>query len=145
MPEKPLEEILGDRPDKIIEKLVLEPDGSVILLPASAYSYTATRVCDLRRGFYALFFYCSVVEHSIVGDSMVPLLCTVNMEGKEGTMAHCVYQNIQYVPAMLKNFDTIEIDIKDDTGRSVPFQRERVIVVLHFRPKQPVYFLMHGR
>jgi hypothetical protein len=139
-PEKPLEEILRDRPDNIIEKLALEPDGSVVLLPASAYSYTATRVCDLRRGFYSLFIYCSIVEHSIVGDSMVPLLRTVNVEGKEGTMAHRVYQNVQYVPVMLKHFDTIEIDIKDDTGRSVPFQRGRVIVVLHFRPKQPVYF-----
>jgi hypothetical protein len=36
---------------------------------------------------------------------------------------------------MTKDFETIEIHIKDDTGESIPFEFGRSIIVLHFRRK----------
>jgi hypothetical protein len=94
----------------------------------------------LQRGFHSLFVYCDIAEHVVVGDVKVPLLRTVNISGKEGVMISKIYQTVQYVPIQRKQFDTIEIDIRDDTGRRVPFQRGKVIVTLHFRLKKPAYF-----
>ena len=114
-------------------------NGLVELLPGKS-SYTAERVCDLQRGFYSLFVYCDVVEPTVVGDFKVPLLRTVNIDGREGLIVSRIYQNIQYVPLHRKQFDTIEIDIRDDVGRKVPFERGKVIVTLHFRLRKPAYF-----
>ena len=103
-------------------------------------SVTGSNVCDLQRGFYSLFVYCDVVEHVVVGDVKAPLLRTVNITGKEGLTVNRIFQTVQYVPVQRKQFSTIEIDIRDDTGRPVPFQRGKVIVTLHFRRKRLTYF-----
>jgi len=102
--------------------------------------YTAERVCDLQRGFYSLFVYCDLVEPTVLGDTKVPLLRTVNISGKENLTVGRVYQNVQYIPVHRKQFDTIELDIRDDTGRKVPFERGKVVITLHFRLKKPSYF-----
>ena len=103
-------------------------------------SVTGSNVCDLQRGFYSLFVYCDVVEHVVVGDVKAPLVRTVNITGKEGLTVNRSFQTVQYVPVQRKQFRTIEIDIRDDTGHPVPFQRGKVIVTLHFRRKRPAYF-----
>ena len=101
---------------------------------------TGSNVCDLQRGFYSLFVCCDVVEHVVVGDVKTPLLRTVNITGKEGQTINRIFQTVQYVPVRRKQFSTIEINIRDDTGRPVPFQRGEVIVTLHFWRKRPKYF-----
>jgi hypothetical protein len=40
---------------------------------------------------------------------------------------------IQYCPLILRRFQTVEIDIRDDTGVKIPFERGRVVVTLHCR------------
>jgi hypothetical protein len=114
-------------------------NGMVELTPGKSV-YTAERVCDLQRGFYSLFIYCDLVEPIVVGDAKVPLLRTVNIAGRESLTVSRIYQNVQYVPVHKKQFDTIELDIRDDTGRKVPFERGKVIVTLHFRLRKPAYF-----
>ena len=103
-------------------------------------SVTGSNVCDLQRGFYSLLVYCDVVEHVVVGDVKAPLLRTVNIIGKEGLTVNRIFQTVQYFPVQRKQFSTIEIDLRDNTGRPVPFQRGKVIVTLHFRRKRPSYF-----
>ena len=103
-------------------------------------SVTGSNVCDLQRGFYSFFVYCDAVEHVVVGDVKAPLLRTVNITGKEGLTVNRIFQMVQYVPVQRKQFSKIEIDIRDDTGHPVPFQRGKVIVTLHFRRKRPAYF-----
>ena len=111
----------------------------VELLPGKV-SYIAERVYDSHRGFYSLFVYCDVVEPTVVGYFKVPLLRTVNIDGIEGLTVNRIYQNIQYVPLHRKQFDTIEIDIRDEVGRKAPFECRKVIVTLHFRLRKPAYF-----
>jgi hypothetical protein len=113
--------------------------GYVRMVPEDALSYTASSVCDLQRGFYSLFVYCDIVEPVVVGDVRAPLLRVVNISGKEGLTISRIYQNVQYLPIQRKQFDTIEIDIRDDTGEKVAFERGKVIVVLHFRRRRPSY------
>ena len=103
-------------------------------------SATGSSICDLQRSFYSLFVYCDVVEHVVVGDVKAPFLRTVNIAGKEGLTVKKIFQMVQNIPVLRKQFSTIEIDIRDDTGRPVPFQRGKVIVTFHFWRKRPAYF-----
>ena len=72
-----------------------ENGNRMVELLLGKVSYTAERVCDLQRGFYSLFVYCDVVEPTVVGDFKVPLLRTVNIDGREGLTVSRIYQNIQ--------------------------------------------------
>ena len=115
-------------------------DQFIEMSPLQDVYYTGDNVCDLQRGFYSLYVYCDILEDVVVGDVKAPLLRTVNINGKEDKMVSRIYQTVQYASVQRRLFDTIEIDIRDDTGRPVPFQRGKVIVTLHFRRKRPAYF-----
>jgi hypothetical protein len=47
-----------------------------------------------------------------------------------------VFDPIQYCPLLQRRFQTVEIDIRDDTGSIVPFERGRVVVTLHSRKRK---------
>ena len=51
------------------------------------------------------------------------------------------YDQPRYFPVQKKTFDTIEIDIRDDTGESIPFDAGKLIVTLHFRRAKDSYFI----
>jgi hypothetical protein len=101
--------------------------------------HEGTRVVDVDRGFYSLYIYCSLLEPRLVGDSLVPLLRIVPIRGKDGDMITKIYENVHYMPVQQKHFNTVEIDIRNDTGRKVPFERGKVIVTLHFRKKRGLF------
>lgn len=67
------------------------------------------------------------MERRVVGDSLVPLLRIVPLSGEQGDTVWNSFQKPQYVPVLCKEFGTIEVDIRDDTGRPVPFERGKVI------------------
>ena len=90
-------------------------------------------IVDLRRGFESLYVYSSVVEPRIVGDKIAPLLRIVPITGRHGEMATARFQHVQYIPVLSSEFGSIETEIRDDTGRPVPFERGKVTVTLHFR------------
>ena len=90
---------------------------------------------DLRHGFYTLYVYCSLCEAQVVGDYYVPLLRTVAIQGQDGDLVMKTYTEPHYVPVNTSKFDTIEINIKDDTGQDVPFESGKVLCKLHFRQK----------
>ena len=108
-------------------------------LSSGKASYTAERICDLKRGFN-LFVYCDAVESIVVSDFKVQILLTVNIDGTEGLTVSRIYQNLQYVLLHGEQFDTIEINIGDDVGRQVPFACRKVIVMLHIRLRKPACF-----
>ena len=70
-----------------------------------------------------------------------PLLRVVDAVGNFGDTIHRLYMTPQYVPVSKKEFNTVEIDIRDDTGRAVPFEFGKVITTLHFRRSWNKYFL----
>ena len=66
---------------------ILSMDMSNILGFNNSFVTTAREadsVVDMAQGFYALYVYTNVVESRIVGDSVVPLLRIVPLEGKHG-------------------------------------------------------------
>jgi hypothetical protein len=87
------------------------------------------------RMLYALFVYCDVVRAQLLGDSHTKILRAVPVQHdrpRSVTISQR-FSNVYYCRMGKARFDTLEIDIRDDTGRPVPFRSGRVIVVLHFR------------
>lgn len=95
----------------------------------------ADRKADIAHGFFSLFVYCSICEPQVVGDFYVPLLRTVAIEGQDGDHILKSYDEPHYVPVNTSKFDTIEINIKNDTGDDVAFESGKVLCKLHFRQK----------
>ena len=76
-----------------------------------------------------MYVYCDVGEHVLICDTKAQLLRSVNVSSKKELILNV--SNSSYVSVGKKQFDTIEIDVRNDTGRKIPFQRGRVIVTLH--------------
>jgi len=103
--------------------------------------WTSAKSCDIHRGFTSMYVYCDVLEHVSVGDTKAPLLRIVQVCGKSGERVQAVYDKPIYVPLQKKNFDSIEIDIRNDIGKPIPFENGKVIVTLHFRLSKIPYLL----
>lgn len=98
--------------------------------------YFGHRVVDISKGFHSLYVYCNVLEPRMVGDSLVPLLRIVPIQGVHGDVVFRAYENVHYVPIQQKSFESIEIDIRDDIGKSVPFESGKLVTTLHFRKRR---------
>ena len=96
---------------------------------------------DPNRGFNSLYVYRDAAEAIPVGDIKALLQRVVDAAENFGDTIHRSYTTPQYVPASKKEFNTVEIDIRDDTGRPVPFEFGNVIATLHFRRSGNKYFL----
>lgn len=99
------------------------------------------RACDLTAGINSLYVYCDVIEHVPVGDTKVPLLRIVDAKGPAHEIIHTIYENPRYIPLQKKNFDSIEIDIRDCFGEKISFESGQVVVVLDFQRARNPYFL----
>ena len=84
----------------------------------------------------SLFVYCDVLEPRVVGDSQVPLLRIVPVEGGNGELVTRIYENVHYVRLQRKTFQTVEINIRDHAGANVPFEAGTLNVTLHFRQRK---------
>ena len=101
---------------------------------------TAERAVDLEHSFHDLYVYYDIIQSQYVGDALVPLLRIVPVEGNDGERISKSFIRPQYVPVSRKQFETIEVNIKRDTGETVPFEFGRVLLTLHFRQSRPVNF-----
>ena len=111
-------------------------------LPKEVISKTSTaeREADLDHGFHDLYLYCDIIQPQYVGDALVPLLRILPVEGKDGERISRSFIRPQYLPVSRKQFESIEVNIKRDTGETVPFEFGRVLLTLHFRQSRPVNF-----
>ena len=101
-------------------------------------SLVAFRPIDLYSGYHSLYVYSDVVEYSEVGDSLTQILRVIEVPKKDfGEQVTLTYPNPYYIPVLKREFQSIEIDLKNELGQSVPFQSGRVIVTLHFKKRNP--------
>ena len=100
----------------------------------------ADDVVNMTHGLDTIYINTDVVESRIVGDSLAPLLRTLSISGRHGDTVSDRFTNIHYVPLMYSHFHSIEVDIRDDTERRVPFEYGRVKVTLHFRRRRTGLF-----
>ena len=85
---------------------------------------------------HSIYVYCDLIEPRVVGDKMVQLLRVVPVEGDHGDVVTRIYKNVHYIPIQLKSFEGVMIDIRDDLGENIPFERGILNVTLHLRPRQ---------
>ena len=125
--------LYGDLPD--ILGFGAGSGDSTTSLTSSARSMfvRASSIVDLRRGFESLYVYSSIVEPRIVGDKIAPLLRIVPITGRHREMVTTRFDHVQYIPVLSRELGSVETEIRDDTGRPVPFERGKVTVTLHFR------------
>ena len=101
------------------------------------------RGVDLNHGVHALFIYTDLISHQIVGNAEVPLLRTVRMKsftgGDRPEMDTVVFTQPHFVPVSKHYIESIEIDIRDDTGERIPYSTGKVICKLHFRQRKPSF------
>lgn len=107
--------------------------------------FRSTAIVNIDAGRDVLFIYADILEHIPVGDVLVPLLRIVDVENNSGdcnskVLIRRTFDRPLYVPLRTHNFDTIEIHIKDDYGRDIPFGPGKLIVRLHFRQSKDSYF-----
>ena len=98
----------------------------------------ADEIFDIDGNLNSLYVYCDILEHIPVGDVVAPLLRVVSVIGKQKNTVRKTYDKPMYVPVRIKNFDSIKIDIRSDTG--VPFQYGKSNVVTHFKLRKNPYF-----
>ena len=101
---------------------------------------TAEQAVDLEHSFHDLYVYCDIIQSQYVGDALIPLLRIVPMEGKDGERISKSFIRPQYLPVSRREFETIEVNIKRDTGESVPFELGKVLLTLHFRHSRSTNF-----
>ncbi|GFY13351.1 uncharacterized protein TNCV_2336151 [Trichonephila clavipes] len=93
-------------------------------------------IADPTASFPIIYAYCDLVEPQIVGHTQAPLLKIIKVEGKDGEVVNAHYTRPHYVPVIRQQFQTIEMILRLHSGDLVPFERGRVIAVLHFRLRQ---------
>ena len=98
------------------------------------------READLEHGFHDFYIYCDIAQAQYVGDVLVPLLRIVPVEEVDGQRLNKSFLRPQYIPVDRKAFETIEVNIRRDTGESVPFESGKVLLTLHFRQSKRTYF-----
>ena len=100
----------------------------------------ANDVVNMTQGFNTLYVYTDIVASRIVGDTLAPPLRALPISGRHGDILSDRFNNIHYVPLLCSTFHSIEVDIRDDMGRHVPFEYGRVTVTLHFRRRRAGLF-----
>jgi len=81
-----------------------------------------------------MYIYTDIIEPNLVGDCVAPLLRIIKVEKQNtDTNISVSFSNPYFLPVMKRDFDTIEINIRDDEGQLIPFVSGKLNVRLHFR------------
>ena len=122
--------------DSLARMLGLEVSGTISKNTVGSFPI------DIHRGFYTFYVYSDLVNAQYVGDSLSPLLRTVDVDHSEiGGMVCRTYNSPHYLPIKNKYIETIKVDIRRDIGELVPFESGQVICKLHFRLKRSPYLM----
>jgi hypothetical protein len=123
--------------------LGVEDEQNPLHLPEEFESSTimCNRMSDVNGGTHSLYIYCDILEHIPVGDTKAPLLRIVDCKGLGNEIQHKSFENLRYMPLQKKNFDSVEIDIRNSFGDRIAFESGHLVVTLHFRRANNPYFL----
>jgi hypothetical protein len=97
--------------------------------------YGAEQVAEQINSINSFYVYSDIVDYQFVGDAFTPLLRVVPVVNKStfGEYVSELYTTPHYVPVSRSIINTIEVDIKSDTGQLIQFGSGKLLVKLHFR------------
>lgn len=83
-----------------------------------------------------MFIYCDLIEPQLIGyesSQVIKILNTTEKDEKFGSSCFRSFLKIHYIPVMRKEFEKVEIEIKDITGETFPFRHGVSTIKLHFK------------
>lgn len=106
------------------------PDSNILKIDLSPY------VGNVYFGIPdQMLVYSDIIEPQLIGYESSQVLKIVNTTEKEinfGASCYRGFEKIHYVPVLKKEFDKVDIDIRDITGNFFPFRHGISSVKLHF-------------
>jgi hypothetical protein len=119
------------------QRSVAEVLGFQKILLNAGLVYEAPYRLDLLRGTYHMYVYTDLCENTQVGNVQVPLLRTVPMQDVSyGQVKSYTFTKPIYIPLAKRQFDTIEVQLRNDSGDLLPLDDGKTVLVLHIRPRQ---------
>lgn len=98
---------------------------------------TSNRPAHLMNGLpNMLMLYTDICEPYVTGDVQAKLLRAISLNMDEFTYGGIKIKNFSppmYIPLLINSFQTIEIDIRDQRGNSIPFDFGTLTATLHFK------------
>ena len=94
-----------------------------------------------ETGNQYFYVYSDIIKSQYHGDVVFPVLRTVTVQGEHGRYISKNSERPHHVPLNKNIFDTISINIRDETGDLVCFEHGKVIITLHFRRSETQYFI----
>ena len=97
---------------------------------------------DITCGSQLIFVYIDIIEHQNVGDVRAPVIKTIESErrlrnGSINTVTpihNKSYTNLDYKPILSNNIPNIHVELRNETGKLIPFTGTgKVIVILKFQ------------
>jgi hypothetical protein len=87
--------------------------------------------------FTTMYIHCDAIKYQIVGNSQLPLLAILPIQGTPNEQCHWSFNPAYYLPLNPKSLTTLEIKICTAKGDPFPFGKDGVVVLqLHFRRKR---------
>ncbi|GFV34582.1 uncharacterized protein TNCV_1448881 [Trichonephila clavipes] len=83
-------------------------------------------VADAWSNFSVFYVYSDLISPQIVGDTQAPLLRIVRTKGKDGETISQYYDRPQYLPLVRHSFQTIQSELRLNSGDFVPFERGQI-------------------
>ena len=96
---------------------------------------------DITCGSQLIFVYVDIIEHQNVGDMRAPVIKIIESErrlrnGSINTVTpihHKSYTNLDYKPILANNIQNIQVELRNETGKQIPFTGTgKVIASLKF-------------
>lgn len=107
---------------------------------ALLYGENTSKTFTDMKPYEVLYIYSDVAVNQSVGDVKAPLLRVVPIQSHYGEYASIHYDRPHFIPISRSTIDTIEMNIRDDTGDLISFESGRVIVTLVFRRKKALFY-----
>lgn len=83
-----------------------------------------------------LMVYSDILEPLVTGDVQARLLRTISLDTRDysyGCTRVKTFSPAMYLPLLFNNFQTIELDLRDQHGDPLPFDHGTLMVILHFK------------
>ena len=90
--------------------------------------------------YRSIYVYLDIIKNQYVGHVKVPLLRIIPITSKYGDVSCIKYDKPHFISLNRSNIQTIEINLKDDTGEFISFEAGKAIVTLVFRRKVAKFF-----
>ena len=124
------------------EMILLTPSLSNLLqLPDYLIEGPVTMISggdmEVSGNSVSMYVYCDIVSHRQVGDTMVPLLRTIPITDKQGSVIYQIFEKPHYLPLSRSTFSTIEVLLSNGQGETPHFAGDiKTVVTLHLRPRK---------